>query len=393
MSREKVQFVIIGNPENRRVKMFCDALERLGQPSALVVAYVDLIRVLLDHPGHMDTVLDRLEPNVVMRIESPGENIEVTRLLLMLAARRSAPSPVMPAQAWLSESSARALTYEPGRIVAPEQLFEGYRRLLATLSAALSKRPDIRLMNTPDAIVTLFDKRACHRLMSAEGVRVPMALNGIRGYDQLRARMHEHGIDRVFVKPRHGSSASGVVAYRFDHTGEYATSSTEMQRRGGVLKLFNSLKPRLYCRHRDIRRLIDALAVESVVVEQWIDKARMGDECFDVRIVVIDGRARHAVMRCARIPMTNLHLGNRRGSMTELIDAVGAARWEQAKILSEKASRCVSGARYIGVDVMFDAATTLPYIVELNAFGDLLPNVLECGDDTYTAEIRAFIDL
>ena len=58
----------------------------------------------------------------------------------------------------------------------------------------------------------MFDKRRCHARLAEAGVPVPPALPAVRGYDELRARMAEAGRDRVFVKPAHGSSASGVVA-------------------------------------------------------------------------------------------------------------------------------------------------------------------------------------
>ena len=112
----------------------------------------------------------------------------------------------------------------------------------------------------------------------------------------------------------------------------------------------------------------------------WIDGA-VGE--------VIAGRARHAVVRCSTSPMTNLHLGNRRGPLPAMIELVGEERWRQARELAEAAVACVPGAFYAGVDVLFDARDHRPHVVEANAFGDLLPGLLERGDDTYTAEIRA----
>ena len=45
-------------------------------------------------------------------------------------------------------------------------------------------------------------------------------------------------------------------------------------------------------------------------------KAGLAGHVFDLRVVVIAGRARHAVVRMSRGPMTNLHLLNRRGAFS-----------------------------------------------------------------------------
>ena len=73
---------------------------------------------------------------------------------------------------------------------------------------------------------------------------------------------------------------------------------------------------RRYHQAAEVADLIDALAREGVQVEEWLPKAGLDESVFDLRVVVIGGEARHAVVRMGPGPMTNLHLGNRRGDLS-----------------------------------------------------------------------------
>src|SRR5688500_1970793 len=73
------RFVIIGNPGNRRVGMFQEALARQGQDAPIVLPWIDLAR----GPEAIDEALTALgtEPFLV-RIDSFGEDFEVERQFL-----------------------------------------------------------------------------------------------------------------------------------------------------------------------------------------------------------------------------------------------------------------------------------------------------------------------
>jgi hypothetical protein len=75
--------------------------------------------------------------------------------------------------------------------------------------------------------------------------------------------------------------------------------------RGGYLILYNSLKIRRYQKREDIRAIIDWLCREGAHVEHWLPKAYYKGYVYDLRVVVIAGRARHRVVRLSKTPMTN----------------------------------------------------------------------------------------
>src|SRR4029077_16576443 len=92
----------------------------------------------------------------------------------------------------------------------------------------------------------------------------------------------------------------------------------------------NSRRIRRYEQAGEIAELIDALCRERVHVEQWVPKAALEGMAFDLRVVVIAGRAEHVVPRLGRGPMTNLHLKNRRGDVAALRAKMESPDWEAA---------------------------------------------------------------
>ena len=339
-----MRLAVVGNPENRRVALFAAAAQRFGLPPPEVFPWLDVLtsgRV----PG----------PGTVVRIDSPGENAEVDRLL------RGAATPA-----------------EHGEIIGTAAAFRGFCRALDAVRAGGG-----HLLQSPGDIRTMIDKPECHRLLSRAGIRVPEALDPIDGYDALRAS----GWKRVFVKPAYGSSASGVMAVAF--AGRRVTAITSAELSGG--KIFNNLRVRRYDDEASIRTLVDRLAVDGLHVERWFPKASLGDRVLDLRVVVIAGEPRHIVVRTSRTPMTNLHLGNARGDVTAVRAAAGEQTWRAAMRTCESVADLFSGNLQVSVDLMFRAGWRDHAVAEVNAFGDLLPGVVAGGLDTYGAQVSALI--
>jgi hypothetical protein len=157
------------------------------------------------------------------------------------------------------------------------------------------------------------------------------------------------------------------------------------------LRLYNSRTIRRYHEPGDIADLIDALAREGVRVEEWVPKAGIDGQVFDLRVVVIAGRARHVVVRMSRSPMTNLHLLNRRGDLSAVLTRLGPDAWRTARRTCERAAAVFPACLHLGVDLLIATGFRRHAVLEGNAFGDLLPGVLSEGVDTYGAEIRAVI--
>lgn len=359
------RFAVVGNPENRRVAFFQEAVRAAG-PAARVVSWLQVLGG--------EAVF---EPGETVRIDSPGENAEVERLL-------------------------RGVD-DPTRVEGSARWYAGFLSAVGEVSRAASAA-GAEVLTSPGDIAALFDKRLCHALLEDAGVPVPASPTSgpraarVRDWSDVRALMREHRMPRAFVKLAHGSSASGVLAVETAGPGRVrASTSVERDAEG---RLFNSLRVRRYTTEREVGAIVDALAPDGLHIERWLPKASQRGRAADLRIVVVGGRATHAVVRTSLSPMTNLHLGGARGDLDEVRAAVSAVGgcWREALAMCERAAACFPGTLCVGVDLLPAAGWRRFAVGEVNAFGDLLPGLTGLpgsgaeGLDTYAAQVAAVLD-
>ncbi|MFD3488453.1 STM4014 family protein [Streptomyces sp. NPDC058665] len=356
---------VVGNPANRRVRLFQDAVGAAGLPPAREVAWLEVLGGRAEfHPGE------------TVRVESPGEDAAVERLLRG--------------------------TDDPTRVEGTALWYERFTSAVRELGHGV-REAGARLLDDPDELAVLFDKRLCHEVLDLASVPVPPSPTSgsgappVRGWDDVRALMGSPGMRRAFVKIAHGSSASGVLAVEYAGPGRVrATTSVERDAAG---RLFNSLRVRRLTTEPEVAAIVDALAPDGLHVERWLPKAMLNGRATDLRVVVVAGRATHAVVRTSSSPMTNLHLGGSRGDLNAVREAAEAASggggWRAALEICEQAAACFPGTHCVGVDLLPATGWRRFAVGEVNAFGDLLPGLTGLpgsgaeGLDTYGAQIAS----
>jgi hypothetical protein len=375
--------VLLANPGDKRVELFQAALAALELPPARLVAYADL----LAGRAHLAEFVSQ---GAIVRIESPGRNFEVEQALLALGAEQhDDEDPDASRYERFSVGQVERLSFEKGRLLPLRQWYLGWRAALAMIEAQLAECPAHRLMQHPAEILVMFDKRASHARLQAAGLRVAPALPIVESYDGLIAAMRESGYARVFVKASHGSSAAGVVAFQTNGRQQIAITTMEYAIVDGETRWYNSRRIRRYERPNEIAALIDALCRQRVHCERWLPKASHDGRSFDLRVLVIGGQAQHVVVRSSKSPMTNLHLLNKRGDWPAIRGLMGEERWQQAKASCEAVMKSFPNSLYAGIDLLIGQGLRSHAILEVNAFGDLLPNLLYQGRDSYSSEIMA----
>ncbi len=359
------RFTVVGNPGSRRVESFRAAALAAGLPAPAVVAWRDVLRGV---PGAAP------EAGTLVRIDSPGEDAEVDRLL---------------------RGDVFGAAFASARAEGGAAWYARFTEAVRSVAAGAAAR-GCAVLADPGEIAVMFDKRRTHALLSAAGVPVPPALEQgdrpVTGWEDLRERLAAAGMTRVFVKPAHGSSASGVTAVEIGPRGRaHATTSAELAAGpDGAPALFNSLRVRRYSEEAELRALFGALARDPLHVERWLPKAAQSGRPADLRVVVTGGRACHAVVRTSRHPMTNLHLGGARGDL-EAVRALAGPAWPAALEMCERVAGLFPGSLNVGVDLLPAIGWRRYAVAEVNAFGDLLPGLTGLagsgaeGLDTYGA--------
>lgn len=345
-------FTLIGSPGDRRVVLFQAALQGLQLPPAEVIPYPALadLTALPNHP--------------FLRIESPGKDPAAQRYLL----------------------GSIALDLPKGQIFNP---YSWYLGLSAALRRIEQLRPaHTRFFNPPDDILIMFDKDRCRTQLEAIGIPQARSLGPIGGYDDLISKMHAAKLYRVFIKLTHGSNASGMIAYRIAGHRHQAITTIETASDG----LYNTRKLRELTDPRLITPLIDQLCAYPTHAEEWVPKAAIQGQVFDLRLVMIGGRLHQGVVRQSHTPMTNLHLLNQRGDLEAVKARLRPGHWDQIVATAEQVMSAFPNSLYAGIDLLITSDFRRHFVLEVNAFGDLLPGVLYDGRDTYTDELLAVLD-
>ncbi len=356
----KTPFVILGNPENRRISLFQAALQTQGFAPAHVVSWLEFLR----DPATLDLPIDEC----FFRIDSAGENFEVERALLRLGGGEC-----------LSASGIDALLEDRGRILCPRQQHRGFEAALGRIRLP----PGWRALNPVADVLELFDKRRTSARYAAAGIPVPESLGEINTVAQLDDAMDAQGVTTVFVKMSAGSSASCLGIYRRPRSFQ---TTIEVAKTGW----YNNLRIQHVRDRGRIEELLSFLLREGAQVERAIPKAKFAGAFFDLRVLCVAGEPAFVVVRQHAHEITNLHLGGHRGDLDALRAEVPPDSWEAAMQSCRKVASLYS-ALHVGIDLMFEPGYSAHRVLEANAFGDLLPNLTRDGLNVWEWELRALV--
>ncbi|MBL4658965.1 MAG: STM4014 family protein [Alcanivoracaceae bacterium] len=362
-----MEFWIIGVVNKRRVKYWVQTVKNLKHPIK-IFAYQEFI----------ESSLVKVDNQVTIRIESPSEDFETDRFLLKQGIK----------QARVSKSDIDQLKFDKGIIRYSSQWYKGWLLTLNQIQEKVNAIKNIKFMNSPNAIALMFDKLNCQKHLSNNSIRVPENYGQIESYDHLQTLVMKHKVGRLFIKPFYGSSASGVMAYQTNSSGrESIVSSIELVTSESSNRLYNNLKIRRYNNKQDIKSIINLMAENRIYCEAWIPKKSVNGMVSDIRVLVINNKACHFVLRKSKSPITNTHLGNVKADINDAIVNWGQNLVDKIKNIAEDAAKTFPDSFYCGVDIAVSNANKA-YILEVNAFGDLLLDNYHEGLNTYEMELK-----
>jgi glutathione synthase/RimK-type ligase-like ATP-grasp enzyme len=366
--------ILVVGIADERFALLWAACERIGLVPPRLISYHDALTNL---GGNVDA-------NTVLRFESTDEDPGALRACLLEGAELVLEE--QPDAARMTVNEVRAHVFQKGEILAMHQAYLGRCQMWRTIESQANGL-GVRMMNSAEGLATVFDKRLTSTRLRAADVLVPTSLGVVNGFDDVVARIDEVPGRQVMVKTAHGAGATGIVALRSNGKQWLAHTTAVMEN----AKLWNTRRVRSLSDPVEIRSLVEALCQHVVHVEHWIPKAATKHGPFDVRVVVIDGVAQHVLMRSAKGPFTNLHLGAQRGDVPALRHRLGEQTWERLRTLAEHAVAAIGGLLYAGVDVVVQSDWTTLAVLEINGFGDWHPDVFVDGMDTYDWELQALM--
>ena len=360
-------YVIVANPDGKRWQAYERDLlafwHRHGcEPRVTLLPW----REVVPRRGDVADLLEGNEP-AVLRLESPGRDQEVMRLLLE-ASDDSASS-----QAW------RDVPIAKGMLLRPSLLHRGFCRTLRGIRAALDRKRNVQPLACPLAVAELFDKTATARRLREAGLPCPAMIPAPSNADVLLLELRELKFKTAYVKLNTGSSATGIAVVHALDDPPWAITS--MLRIGDFF--YNTRKLQKITGEQ-LDETLAFLIREGAFIQEGIPMAQIDGQNFDLRVVVIHGRPAFTIFRLSGLPMTNLHLGGRRGDAAMCRAAVPTRAWLDAL------DHCVEAASLydcaaVGVDLVFERGYARHFLLEINAFGDFFPGLTDATGRTIHA--------
>lgn len=370
------QVVLIAPPNSRRVAAFQSSLQRINWPQAKVISYQQII----ENP---QTLIQTVHKGNIVRLETSGESSDTERLLLELGKKGITKSVV---------ENIADLQLEQGEIIPSNQWYAGLQQFFDIVQKQLAQCPSYYCMVDFSEGLQLFDKRKTAELWLSLNLPIPYQLpEEVSSFEQLISVLNQQRLDRVFIKLAHGSGASGTIALAINKNQIQALTTIEMVENQRGIRLYNNRKLIHYNTWQQITQLIDELLkYHKLQIERWLPKASYQGKVFDIRVVVINGKAMHTLIRLGKQAITNLHLGNGRGDLEQIKNYLGNS-WQLVPELAEQAMQYFPNSLYAGVDILVSQNAKKPYLLEANTFGDFHPNTYCQGLDTYQAELLALL--
>ena len=260
-------------------------------------------------------------------------------------------------------------------------LNQAYKETLQRLSE-MSLPDDVCFLNTPDALLRALDKKETKEVLMDKGLKVTPMLPSPQSFDELRQLLADCGRG-CFFKPRYGSGAGGIMAIRYQPNRNKWVVYTTLRQVDGVIH--NTKRINRLSVEKEIIPLAEAVIQTEAILEEWIPKAQLQGENYDLRVVYRESEIDYIVVRCSKGSITNLHLNNKAHWWNEL--SLSEEVRQQIYFQCQEAVQSLD-LQYAGVDVLIERGTDIPYIIEVNGQGDHVYQDMFAHNSIYTQQIK-----
>jgi D-alanine-D-alanine ligase-like ATP-grasp enzyme len=249
----------------------------------------------------------------------------------------------------------------------------------------LDQLTEIHFVNSPKAIWNTLDKRYCKKQLEENNISTtPMFGNTFESTNVLKSEMLEQQVYSVFIKPRYGSGAAGVMAYRIAPNLKQEMLQTCLEKKGN--EFHNTKRLRKISNINDIDQYINFSLAQDAIVEKWIPKPKIENCVYDLRVVYQYGKIDFMIARGSMNgAITNLHLNNHAIELSAL--GLSEADHQSIRTTCSDAVSHFNGLNSVGVDLLLSGKMRKPMIIEMNAQGDLLYRDIYSNNEIYRNQV------
>lgn len=233
-----------------------------------------------------------------------------------------------------------------------------YQKKLLTLSDI----QNVTFLNHPREILFCLDKYECKKRLQ----HLPcteMIDSVFTKAEEIFDYLSENNLHQIFIKPRYGSGASGIIALKYNRKNKQAVVYTTLIYKDN--KYYNSTQTIRITEMSKIIQLINFVLSIEPIIEKWLPKKRYKNLFYDLRVVMIKNIMVRIVPRGSKTPITNLHLNN----MPLPLKIV--ENKDKIEELCKQVMEALPNLCYAGIDLLVTPSGKL-FIIEVNAQGDAI---------------------
>lgn len=259
-----------------------------------------------------------------------------------------------------------------------EDIINDYSRRLNIIESN-----NVSWYNSPSDILLLLDKYKTKLVLERASIpTTPMIKEIFANYSELYSYLSQEGLTRVFIKPRYGSGASGIVALRYNSRLDEGVIHTTIYSKEG--EFFNGKKTYYTNNQSRVKSILDFILSTPVVVEKWLSKKTYDGYNFDLRVVMFKQEVCYIIPRGSNSPITNLHLNNLP------LEQRAITNRDEISLICKRVMTAFPELSYAGVDVLVTPKGEL-FVIEVNAQGDAIYNDFYADNSIYKRQVEAFL--
>lgn len=255
----------------------------------------------------------------------------------------------------------------------------------------LSNMENITFLNSPKVILDLLDKEESKERLIKKGIKVTpnieiKAKNFKEVYNQLKLLK----LNRVFIKPRYGSGAMGIIAMKLNFKKDdvilYTTfkeSNRELFNTKEINKVFGFEKS------ENLFNLLFDFLDGELIFEKWLPKDKYENQNYDLRVLYSNKKIVHIIGRASAGPITNLHLNN--GSINVEKLNLNEEILKKLEVLGTDIFEIFSDLKVVGADILITPKKEI-FVIELNGQGDQLYSDMYNENKIYKEQIKELLN-